>query len=493
MSDQRALLAAICAHPDEDTPRLAYADWLDEHAGAMPRAKRESVRMRAELIRVQCELARMSPDEEDTDTATRRVEREQREAELLKNTARRRAWAKPLKAPPAGHEEFVPNTDWFVRGFPKFADNRDSNHNGFLTVGEALFDISPVHVIDCRNIHGEQADQFLALPWLPRVRRLSISTHLDRSGWIESDTGARGWRVASDGTDEAATEKLFAAPGLANVEELDLGGWEFRTPGSPIVSRELRKLRKLCLSGGTMRGPDAFVRLGELLPAELRLREFELRSCRYGPEELRALVALPQLQRLERLTLWSRYGAVSPTPPLGAEGIHAITSAPFWPHLRALRMGHTTADFETLAAAPATPNLRTLELPHNPAGTEWVTALVGSPLLASVTAFDLTGASVGDEIATLLAKSPHTGHLLSLTLNHCGIGPKGVKALAAAPFAANLVRLGLLQSTLNKAGVDAILTPGAFPRLRVIDGRASIRLRTQQHRLKERFGAGAIV
>jgi uncharacterized protein (TIGR02996 family) len=28
--DDAALLAAICAEPDDDTPRLAYADWLDE-------------------------------------------------------------------------------------------------------------------------------------------------------------------------------------------------------------------------------------------------------------------------------------------------------------------------------------------------------------------------------------------------------------------------------------------------------------------------------
>jgi uncharacterized protein (TIGR02996 family) len=32
VSDEDALLAAIREHPDEDTPRLAYADWLDEHA-----------------------------------------------------------------------------------------------------------------------------------------------------------------------------------------------------------------------------------------------------------------------------------------------------------------------------------------------------------------------------------------------------------------------------------------------------------------------------
>jgi uncharacterized protein (TIGR02996 family) len=44
--DQAALLAAIVAAPDEDTPRLAYADWLDEHGDAGQAAfVRESVRL----------------------------------------------------------------------------------------------------------------------------------------------------------------------------------------------------------------------------------------------------------------------------------------------------------------------------------------------------------------------------------------------------------------------------------------------------------------
>lgn len=46
--DERALLAAIRAHPHDDTPRLVYADWLDEHERPE----------RAEFIRVQIALAR---------------------------------------------------------------------------------------------------------------------------------------------------------------------------------------------------------------------------------------------------------------------------------------------------------------------------------------------------------------------------------------------------------------------------------------------------
>lgn len=49
MNDGDLLLKAIVAEPDEDTPRLIYADWLDE-TGTDP--------ARAEFIRVQCRLAR---------------------------------------------------------------------------------------------------------------------------------------------------------------------------------------------------------------------------------------------------------------------------------------------------------------------------------------------------------------------------------------------------------------------------------------------------
>lgn len=43
MTDEDALLAAICAKPLEDTPRLAYADWLDEHAAPNEPARKEPV------------------------------------------------------------------------------------------------------------------------------------------------------------------------------------------------------------------------------------------------------------------------------------------------------------------------------------------------------------------------------------------------------------------------------------------------------------------
>src|SRR5215213_5024358 len=52
MSDEAALLRAIREHPDEDTPRLVYADWLQEYGDDEDRAA---------FIRLECELARLPP------------------------------------------------------------------------------------------------------------------------------------------------------------------------------------------------------------------------------------------------------------------------------------------------------------------------------------------------------------------------------------------------------------------------------------------------
>ncbi len=46
--DERALITAVCAAPDDDAPRWVYADWCEEHGRAE----------RAELIRVQFALER---------------------------------------------------------------------------------------------------------------------------------------------------------------------------------------------------------------------------------------------------------------------------------------------------------------------------------------------------------------------------------------------------------------------------------------------------
>src|SRR5215213_6615370 len=52
-TDAEPFLQRIRAYPDDDVPRLIFADWLDERAAALPARDRAEAHDRAEFIRIQ--------------------------------------------------------------------------------------------------------------------------------------------------------------------------------------------------------------------------------------------------------------------------------------------------------------------------------------------------------------------------------------------------------------------------------------------------------
>src|SRR5208283_3184084 len=88
MAANKELLQTIIENPEDDAPRLVYADWLEEHGDLE----------RAEFIRVQCELAGL--DEFDP----RRLELQQRERELERKRGDR--WRKEMPVGARKHTEF---------------------------------------------------------------------------------------------------------------------------------------------------------------------------------------------------------------------------------------------------------------------------------------------------------------------------------------------------------------------------------------------------
>jgi uncharacterized protein (TIGR02996 family) len=101
--EQRALWAAIRANPDEDTPRLVYADWLQENGEED----------RAEFIRVQCALALIVPT--SYPEAEQRQLLEAKEQRLL--ARHREKWLAPFQTLFRSAEKWHP-TDrnrWFTR------------------------------------------------------------------------------------------------------------------------------------------------------------------------------------------------------------------------------------------------------------------------------------------------------------------------------------------------------------------------------------------
>ena len=81
MTHADAFLQDILAHPDDDAPRLIFADWLEEQGDAAGVA-------RAEFIRVQCALAGPLPPE-------RRAELMRREQQILNEWGKE--WVRPIR------------------------------------------------------------------------------------------------------------------------------------------------------------------------------------------------------------------------------------------------------------------------------------------------------------------------------------------------------------------------------------------------------------
>src|ERR1700694_1500200 len=78
MNDEDSLIQAVLDTPDDDAPRLNYADWLAERGDH-----------RGEFIRLQCQLWKTAAED------PRRSALKAREKELLE--ANEDAWCTPLK------------------------------------------------------------------------------------------------------------------------------------------------------------------------------------------------------------------------------------------------------------------------------------------------------------------------------------------------------------------------------------------------------------
>src|SRR5262245_55153491 len=118
MTEEGALLQAILDAPDEDVPRLVYADWLEERGAAQSSA-------RAEFIRVQLALEQLPEDDE------RRTEVRARAQALL--AEHEQAWVGPLRQWVRGWE--------FRRGL---VERVEIDASVFLARADELFRLAPI-------------------------------------------------------------------------------------------------------------------------------------------------------------------------------------------------------------------------------------------------------------------------------------------------------------------------------------------------------------
>jgi uncharacterized protein (TIGR02996 family) len=266
MTHADAFLHDILTHPDDDAPRLIFADWLEEQGGHASAA-------RAEFIRVQCTLSRQPlPD-------SRRAELEGREQELLEQYGNE--WARPLRG--------LAKRWVFHRGF---IDDVSLRADRLLaSAGRRLFSRYPIQRLRLvrgtnTHRHAYNVPALADCEHLRRLRSLDLCGNRLDSGdvraWVISPhlTNLTALNLSHNRFGDSGLRALAEAPLLAGLTHLNIRHNDFGTAGARALVEALERLAH---------GPDG-----------LRLRTLEVRDLRLSTGCRRAFLESPLVRPLLR-------------------------------------------------------------------------------------------------------------------------------------------------------------------------------------------------
>jgi uncharacterized protein (TIGR02996 family) len=408
MTRREDLLRAIRDEPDEDAPRLVYADWLEEQGGPEEAD-------RAEFIRVQVERARL-PEYD-----LRRHELRLREQALLRE--HRNTWGREAPA-------WAYNCGLFQRGF--IAEVLATVHE-FLRGAPGLFRRVPLQGTILRT---QTADALTALADSPHLARLTSVTLADNCAITIPALQAlcasphlgklRQLSLHLHDTGPEAAETVASAPHLGGLTHLAINGWgRIGDAGAEALaaSPHLAGLRVLRLNNNSITGAGA-----------------------------RALLTSPHLSRLTRLAL-----TVNQIDPAGA-----ATLAAALPRRRLIdldlsrnrRLGD--AGVAALADSPGLADLTGLRLIDCGIGPGGVRALAQSAHLGELKCLELGGNNAGDAGVATLAASPGLPQLTLLNLRGCRVSAAALDALAGSPRLPQLAFVLVSAADISRATWDAL-------------------------------------
>lgn len=218
------LLAAVLAAPDDDGPRLVYADWLEENGDPE----------RAEFIRVQIEIARRN-GLAAVQPSTAEYHLIARERILLHRCGD--AWLAPLRAK---GEPLMNRSSHgqFVRGFVEIVWMTATT---FLKRGETLFRRAPVRELRVTRAMENECALLFRSGLLTRLTALDLSGRMLDHGLVErlvnviDSTTVRRLRLRNCGIDDEGAEALTRFhSGLLELDVRD----------NPISDRGIARLRE---------------------------------------------------------------------------------------------------------------------------------------------------------------------------------------------------------------------------------------------------------
>ena len=424
MSEEDALLAAIYANHDDDTPRLVYADWLDEHD--QPE--------RAEFIRVQIELA--SQEDQRSAEFSRLWNRQD---ELLK--AHEKEWTAHLGS-------FDREKVWFDfrRGFPDQLTVRDGAPADFRIISR----VPGLRRLDVEG--GALSPAVLrAVAALSQLDALSIYSTPFRTAWlrlldplpfwtyvrIESDAG--GFERAFEAFQERRIGKMGRAP-LAAIREcahrfVAAVSNTNPLPRPPIKAAHFSQMgicdAELQLVSYLTELESVNIFQGNETEAGLRhlARLPNLRSVDLGRSPVNSIIPLTARTQLERLGVFTDGGTLTDE---GTEGLERLSNLQ---HLQLYGGGETLRDGTVRRLAPLK-QLRSLELYIGELEEDSLSAIAGHTKLESLR---LEGPVTDNDLR-------HCARLTNLTF----LSINGNRATDAALL--HLTRLTKLRTLMAQSG-----------------------------------------
>ncbi len=487
-AEKRALLAAIGSNPDEDTPRLAFADWCDEH----------NEPERASFIRLQFEAER------HREWTPERMDIEEHAAEILE----------------AHHHKWLADEPVWARSSQVkygifWAVSLYGIHNGFLdritlpldecmANAPEIFATAPIRELGLEDIRdGGRALASIVLPG--HVSALTLGFSITPPHWpsVLSSPLLRGLRKLSlhllgdqhlsgngetritwderDVLDDDGAIAIARCANLSALNSLTLGTGTIGPPGMEALvnSPYLSGLEHLSLRGHPV-GDEGLIHLSRS-PLASRLTELDIRNTQVGDEGLRVFFAACP-SRLRRLSLGSyethrvtgeglnalvRCEAFTELADLILEGmpltpdhIRGLANNPCFTGLRNLRFGQSNFDdrmAEELAASPHLRNLRSLDLQNNRVGARGMSALARSSVLDTITSLELhNSGDIADAGIIALAGSEHVRELRRLSLVSTGLGLEGLRAVANSQHLAQLRSLNVESARFGDEGARVL-------------------------------------
>jgi uncharacterized protein (TIGR02996 family) len=422
-----ALLKESKERPEDDTPRLILADWLEEHGGP-----------RGELVRIQCQLAGSGLQ------GGAREQLKLREAALLDR--HRGEWLGVLAEKGLRTE--------FRRGLIAVwgpARKLLSKRLASLPVTETL---AWVALLSLYDLNAQAMARLVASPHWTCLTQLDLGGHFYYADHL---TGQCKVGMGPEGC-----VSLAGWPALSTLTDLVLHSQDIGAAGMAALAArsDLGRLRVLDLNRNNLRneGAEALASCRSLSS----LSALSLSQNRLQAEGIAALSQWQGLSKVTRLCLLANYP--------GAEGAAALAASPYLGSLTELdltaeQVGRLPAlgppeigpeGARALSRATGLERLRTLRLSSNGVGPRGAEALADSTLTA-LTELDLSDNQIGDEGVAALANSPALARLTSLDLRYNAITDRGARALVGSPWLSGLQGLSLVANREIGSSVRAAL------------------------------------